>query len=65
MINGKTVKKRKQKDKKRSANDSAMQQNPLALLGFGIVAYVDILYYMIWAFAAFTLIMTPSLVLFG
>ena len=37
-----------------------MTEDPLAQLGFGIVAYTSMLYYLIWAFALFTFILLPT-----
>jgi hypothetical protein len=39
----------------------ASEQEPLASLGYGIVAYVDILYSMIWAFLLFSVMMVPTM----
>lgn len=42
-----------------------MKSEPLAQLGFGIVAYTGMLYYMIWAFALFTFMLLPTYFFYG
>ena len=61
IINGKEYKKRSKKHKKNNMSSQAQQGEPLAQLGFGIVAYTGMLYYMIWAFALYTLLLIPTL----
>jgi len=46
-------------------NEKANAEEPLAQLGFGIVAYTGMLYYMIWAFALFTLLLVPTFFYYG
>lgn len=41
-------------------SSQAQQGEPLAQLGFGIVAYTGMLYYMIWAFGLYTLLLIPT-----
>lgn len=62
---GKEFKKRSKKKKKSALNDEAVKSEPLAQLGFGIVAYTGMLYYMIWAMAFFTLILVPTFMFYG
>ena len=40
--------------------EKAAKAEPLAQLGFGIVAYTGMLYYMIWAFALYSLLLLPT-----
>ena len=58
-VNGKEVKKRSKKHKKQQLSKEATESDPLAQLGFGIVAYTGMLYYMIWAFAFYSLLLVP------
>ena len=46
-------------------SDAEAVNNPLTLLGFGIVAYVDMLYYFIWLFALFSVMLTPVFLMYG
>ena len=59
-INGRKVLKKHASKQKQHKNDKAAE-NPLSTLGYGIVAYVDILYTMIWVFVLFSLLMFPTL----
>lgn len=59
-VNGKEYKKRSKKVKKNNVSKDAANAEPLAQLGFGIVAYTGMLYYMIWAFALYTLLLIPT-----
>lgn len=59
-VNGKEYKKRSKKPKKNNVSQAAANAEPLAQLGFGIVAYTGMLYYMIWAFALYTLLLLPT-----
>jgi hypothetical protein len=59
-VGGKHVKLGKQKKKKKShANEAVSDADPLVRLGFGICAYRDIVWSMIWTFVIFSLIMIP------
>lgn len=58
-VNGKEYKKKSRKQKKKQLSKEAAAAEPLAQLGFGIVAYTGMLYYMIWAFALYTLMLVP------
>lgn len=64
-INGKEYKKRSKKAKKKQLSDKASKEEPLAQLGFGIVAYTGMLYYMIWSFGLFSLILAPAFLFYG
>ena len=46
---------------KQHMNQEAKQKDPLAVLGYGIVAYVDILYKSIWFFIAFSILSLPMM----
>ena len=59
-VNGKEYKKRSKKVKKSALSEEATKSDPLAQLGFGIVAYTGMLYYMIWAFFLYTLLLIPT-----
>ena len=65
FINGKEYKKRSKKPKKKQLSEKATDSEPLAQLGFGIVAYTGMLYYMIWAFAFYTLLLIPTFIFYG
>lgn len=65
MINGKEQKKRAKKPRKKQVNESKSKGDPLAGLGYGIVAYTGILYYMIWAFALFSFLLWPVFSFYG
>ena len=60
-IGGRKVLKKKAAKVKQHVNAKAQEMNPLSQLGYGIVAYVDILYTMIWVFVAFTILMLPTM----
>jgi hypothetical protein len=60
-VNGKEFKKKAGMSKKVKVSDAVSNANPLSRLGFGILAYIDILYYMIWAFGLYTIIMIPTM----
>ena len=64
-INGKEVaKKSKKKKKNNMKNQKKLEEDPLASLGFGIMAYVDILWALIVLFGIFSLMLYPTLVYF-
>jgi len=48
------------KKKARTMNQKELDEDPLLQLGFGIVAYRDMLYNMIFVFSIFSLLMTPA-----
>lgn len=60
-INGREVTKRKLTKIKSQISEKAVNDNPVSQLGFGIVAYLDILYSMVWAFIIFSLMLVPTL----
>ena len=65
MVNGKEVKKKSKKKKKNNINDPAkFEAEPLARLGFGIVAYTDALWGLIVFFAVFSILLAPTLSFF-
>ena len=45
-------------------NAKATEEDPISQLGFGIVAYVNILYVMVWTFILFALITAPTMMNF-
>ena len=62
MVNGKEVKKKNKKKKKNNIQDETkFEAEPLARLGFGIVAYTDILWTLIVIFFAFSLMLGPTM----
>ena len=63
-INGRTINKKHISKKKQHMNEQAAKQDPLSNLGYGIVAYVNILYTMIWVFAAFSILVIPTIMAF-
>ena len=65
MIGGKEVVKKTPKKKKSALNDASKKENPLASLGFGIVAYMDMLWCLIWTFTLYTILLLPTLSFFS
>jgi len=63
-INGKEIVKRAPK-KKKSIGTKAEQADPIAKLGFGIVAYVDMLWTLIYTFTLYTVILLPTMMFFS
>ena len=62
MVNGKEVHKKKKKKKKNNIQDiTKFEAEPLARLGFGIVAYTDMLWTLIVLFFTFSLMLGPTL----
>ena len=59
MVNGKEKKKPSKKQKKQNLSKEKRESDPISQLGFGIVAYIGMLYYMIWAFSLFSFILIP------
>ena len=45
-------------------NAKATEEDPISQLGFGIVAYVNILYTMVWTFILFALLTVPTMMNF-
>lgn len=60
-IHGRQVVKKMKSKIKQHMNQEAKQKDPLAVLGYGIVAYVDILYKSIWFFIAFSILSLPMM----
>ena len=61
-INGREVMMKKKKAKiTQHMNKKATSEDPLAQLGYGIVAYMNILYSMIWLFILFSLLLIPTM----
>jgi hypothetical protein len=60
-VNGKELKKRKKKKQKKNVGKEIFKANPLATLGFGITAYVDILWTMSLFFIFASALMWPTL----
>jgi hypothetical protein len=64
MIGGKPIKKKAPK-KRKNPLDGASVEDPIAKLGFGIVAYVDILWCLIWTFTLYTIFLVPTFMFFS
>lgn len=64
MIGGREVVKKAPKKKKSPIKDAA-KKDPLASLGFGIVAYVDMLWTLIWTFTLYTILLIPTMMYFA
>jgi len=64
-IGGKEIVKKSPKPKKNPLGDKAKQENPLAPLGFGIVAYMDILWTLIWTFTLYSVLLLPTFIFFS
>ena len=63
IINGKTVSKMKAVPKvKQQMSARAAEEDPLAALGYGIVAYTNILQTMIWVFIGFSVLLLPTMI---
>ena len=60
-IGGKQVMKRTPRSERKHFNSAEAEEDPLSQLGFGIVAYVHILYTMIWTFILFSVLMIPTM----
>ena len=60
-INGKEVVKKQVKKKKNPIDGGVVESNAIAQLGFGIVAYVNILWMLIWTFTVYTLLLLPTM----
>ena len=63
MIGGKEIKKKSKRQRKQPAAREGYE-DPLEQLGFGIVAYNEMLYKFIWLFAFFSLLMAPVIYFF-
>lgn len=64
-INGKEIVKKQPKKKKNPIDSAVVQADPIAKLGFGIVAYVNMLWMLIWTFAIYTLLLMPTMIFFS
>jgi hypothetical protein len=64
MVNGKEVAKKTPKKKKNPLGDEAAHANPVAKLGFGIVAYLDMLWCLVWTFTLYTIFLLPTFFFF-
>jgi len=64
-FNGKEIKKRAPKKKKNNLGDKAIEADPLAKLGFGIVAYMGLLWTLIWSFIIYSLLLIPTMSYFS
>jgi len=61
-VGGKEIAKKSKKQKKNNlTNEEKLAENPLARLGFGIVAYIDILWTLIVVFGIFSILLLPTL----
>ena len=62
VVNGKEVPKKKKRNLKINLfNKERVKKDPLAKLGFGIVAYVDTLQTLIIAFFIFSILLLPTM----
>lgn len=60
VIAGKEVKKKGKKPKKNNVGEEAQKADALAQLGFGIVAYIDMLHTLVWTLALFSVMLIPT-----
>lgn len=65
FINGKEIKKRTPKKKKNPLGDKAHEANPIAKLGFGIVAYINLLWCLVLTFLIYSIMLYPTMLNFG
>lgn len=65
MVNGKAIVKKAPRKKKNPISGDAVKENPINQLGFGIVAYVNILWTLIWTFILYSLFLGPVMMFFG
>ena len=63
-INGKEVVKKSKKQRKNPIGEDK-QTEPIATLGFGIVAYLDMLWCLIWTFTLYTIFLLPTMMFFS
>ena len=59
MINGKPIKKKTPKKRKNPSNKPP--EDPLEQLGFGIVAYDQMMRELMWLFTFFSILMAPAI----
>ena len=64
-INGKEIVKKSKKKKKNPIDGEVVNANPIAQLGFGIVAYVNMLWMLIWSFGLYTIFLIPTMMFFA
>ena len=64
-IGGKSIAKKAPKKKKNNVGDAAVREDPLAKLGFGIVAYIDMLWTLIWTFTLYSIMLIPTFMYFA
>ena len=60
FINGKEIVKKWKRKIKNPLSEKTKYERPVAQLGFGIVAYLDMLWSLIWTFALYSLILIPT-----
>jgi hypothetical protein len=65
LINGKEIVKKSKKKRKNPIGEEAQAADPVAVLGFGIVAYLDILWCLIWTFTLYTIFLLPTMSFFS
>jgi len=65
VINGKEIVKKAPRKKKNPISGDAIKTSPINQLGFGIVAYVNILWTLIWTFALYTIFLLPVMMFFS
>ena len=53
------------KKRKNPLSEESMVKNPIARLGYGIVAYLDILWCLMWTFALYSIFLIPTFTFFG
>ena len=64
-VNGKEVVKKQVKKKKNPIDSGVVEQNAIAQLGFGIVAYVNMLWMLIWTFTVYTILLLPTMMFYS
>lgn len=64
-INGKEIVKKQKKKRKNPIGEEAQNADPIAILGFGIVAYLDMLWCLFWTFTLYSLLLLPTLSFFS
>ena len=63
-INGKEVVKKQVKKKKNPIDGGVVESNAIAQLGFGIVAYINMLWMLIWTFTVYTVLLVPTIMFY-
>lgn len=59
------MKKSAKKKKNPIKNAEVVEANPIAQLGFGIVAYVNMLWTLIWTFTLYSVLLIPTMMFFS